>query len=540
MVLNVWAHVWCLMRLSMSLWRRQSTMEPTWCRKVQKLQEVMQQKVMVELVSQKVMVELVWLMRMSLTPRLPLNMEIQWEISTCRCMLSHHHRQDTRHPQLRSEVLAKVTRHPWWCLMVLARVARQPQWCLMVLARVARKPQWCLMVLARVARQPQSSVILFTKVPKHPQSRLMVCLQVALALPLREAWLAHMRRPRRATKRAKAARAKTWRDCLNGYFWRMGCCLHILIMSRMLNLWTPLRKKKEKSSWVYHLVSQDEPGAVGSDTYMLWNQLRFTNVAPNSLRELVEQLGQWLDAKKALLAFCSCASVIWAQDHNPGCNQFAGPILWKFNDSKCGRLTFFTWCFFVHSLSLHTGLLQSKQYRLAAKQAVQVCCKASSTGLLQSRQYRFAAKQLSLLQSHQTISSRASKGLQLKIGISVWGSVWRMICTMWAITRHISGELTLPLLGSGVQSFVTHSVGTRTYGVCKFDIGCLGSSTAGSLKFWLQPLPWMEQGRSQRMSLRQMNNFCRELFNIQRKRPSDGFCRQSLTILLCPVQKLKV
>jgi hypothetical protein len=100
--------------------------------------------------------------------------------------------------------------------------------------------------------------------------------------------------------------------------------------------------------------------------------------------------------------------------------------------------------FFVHSLSLHTGLLQSKQYRLAAKQAVQVCCKASSTGLLQSKQYRFAAKQavqvcckassagllqskqyrfaakqLSLLQSHQTISSRASKGLLLKIGISV-------------------------------------------------------------------------------------------------------------------------
>ena len=92
----------------------------------------------------------------------------------------------------------------------------------------------------------------------------------------------------------------------------------------------------------------------------------------------------WLCAKKALLAFCSCASVIWAQDHNPGCKQFAGPILWKFNDSKCGRLTFFTWCFFVHSLSLHTGLLQSKQYRLAAKQAAQVCCKASSTGLLQS------------------------------------------------------------------------------------------------------------------------------------------------------------
>ena len=269
--------------------------------------------------------------------------------------------------------------------------------------------------------------------------------------------------------------------------------------------------------------------------------------------------------KKTLLAFCSCASVIWAQDHNPGCNQFAGPILWKFNDSKCGRLTFVYLFFFVHSLSLHTGLLQSKQYRLAAKQAVQVCCKASSTGLLQSKQYRFAAKQavqvcckassagllqskqyrfaakqLSLLQSHQTISSRASKGLLLKIGISVWGSVWRMICTMWAITRHISGELTLPLLGSGVQSFVTHFVGTHTYGVCKFDIECLGSSTAGSLKFWLQPLPWMEQGRSQRMSLRQMNNFGRELFNIQRKRPNDGFCRQSLTILLCPVQKLKV
>ena len=231
----------------------------------------------------------------------------------------------------------------------------------------------------------------------------------------------------------------------------------------------------------------------------------------------------WLCAKKALLAFCSCASVIWAQDHNPGCNQFAGPILWKFNDSKCGRLTFFTWCFFVHSLSLHTGLLQSKQYRFAAKQAAQVCCKASSTGLLQSRQYRLAAKQLSLLQSHQTISSRASKGLLLKICISVWGSVWRMICTMWAITRHISGELTLPLLGSGVQSFVTHFVGTHTYGVCEFDIGCLA---------------WMEQGRSQRMSLRQMNIFCRELFNIQRKRPNDGFCRQSLTILLCPVQKL--
>ena len=26
-------------------------------------------------------------------------------------------------------------------------------------------------------------------------------------------------------------------------------------------------------------------------------------------------------------------------------------------------------------------------------------------------------------------------------------------------------------------------MGTHTYGVCKFDIGCLGSSTAGSLKF---------------------------------------------------------
>jgi len=58
-------------------------------------------------------------------------------------------------------------------------------------------------------------------------------------------------------------------------------------------------------------------------------------------------------------------------------------------------------------------------HRLAAKQAVQACCKASSTGLLHSKQYRFAAKQLSLLQSHQTISSRASKGLLLKIGISV-------------------------------------------------------------------------------------------------------------------------
>ena len=54
-----------------------------------------------------------------------------------------------------------------------------------------------------------------------------------------------------------------------------------------------------------------------------------------------------------------------------------------------------------------TGLLQSKQYRLAAKQAVQVCCKArfaakqeaqvccnaSRTGLLQSKKHRFAAKQ---------------------------------------------------------------------------------------------------------------------------------------------------
>jgi len=59
-------------------------------------------------------------------------------------------------------------------------------------------------------------------------------------------------------------------------------------------------------------------------------------------------------------------------------------------------------------------------HRLAAKQAVQACCKASSTGLLQSKQYRFAAKQLlSLLQSHQAISSRESKGLMLKIGISV-------------------------------------------------------------------------------------------------------------------------
>ena len=33
-------------------------------------------------------------------------------------------------------------------------------------------------------------------------------------------------------------------------------------------------------------------------------------------------------------------------------------------------------------------------HRLAAKQAVQACCKASSTGLLQSKQYRFAAKQV--------------------------------------------------------------------------------------------------------------------------------------------------
>ena len=38
-------------------------------------------------------------------------------------------------------------------------------------------------------------------------------------------------------------------------------------------------------------------------------------------------------------------------------------------------------------------LLQSKQYRFAAKQAVQVCCNASRTGLLQSKQYRLAAKQ---------------------------------------------------------------------------------------------------------------------------------------------------
>ena len=71
----------------------------------------------------------------------------------------------------------------------------------------------------------------------------------------------------------------------------------------------------------------------------------------------VEKLGlsavvqDWMQ-KKALLAFCSCANVIWAQDHNPGCNQFAGPFLWKSNDSKCDGLTFFFYLFFfVHSFS---------------------------------------------------------------------------------------------------------------------------------------------------------------------------------------------
>ena len=80
--------------------------------------------------------------------------------------------------------------------------------------------------------------------------------------------------------------------------------------------------------------------------------------------------------------------------------------------------------------------------RLAAKQAVQVCCKASNTGLLQSKwaccrtMKQFPAEQASLL---------------LKISISVWGSVWRTICAMWAIMRHISGELTLPLATSWIR-----------------------------------------------------------------------------------------
>ena len=51
-----------------------------------KLQEVEDQKVMI------------WLGRVSLTPPFPL--EIQWEISTCRCTLPRHHHQDTRHPQV--------------------------------------------------------------------------------------------------------------------------------------------------------------------------------------------------------------------------------------------------------------------------------------------------------------------------------------------------------------------------------------------------------------------------------------------------------
>ena len=63
------------------------------------------------------------LMGVSVTPLFPLNMEIQWEMTTYARSESHHHRQDTRHPHLCSKENSKV----------LARVAKQ--------SKKARKPQ---------------------------------------------------------------------------------------------------------------------------------------------------------------------------------------------------------------------------------------------------------------------------------------------------------------------------------------------------------------------------------------------------------------
>ena len=253
MVLNVWAHVWWLMRLSMSLRRRQSTMEPTWCRKVQKLQEVMQQKVMVELVWQKVMVELVWLMRMSLTPRFPLNMEIQWEISTCRCMLTHHHRQDTRHPQLRS----------WWCLMVLAKVTRQPHdgawWCWQGWQGSPSDAWWCwqgwqgspsdaLMVLARISKGAKAPSVTLDGVSTGSSSSAS---ERSLASTHEKAL--------ESNQKGKGCKGKDVERLLQWVTfegWDVACTSWSWV-----GCWSfgpHWGKKKEKSSWVYHLVSQDQ------------------------------------------------------------------------------------------------------------------------------------------------------------------------------------------------------------------------------------------------------------------------------------------
>ena len=90
----------------------------------------------------------------------------------------------------------------------------------------------------------------------------------------------------------KAARAKTWRDCLNGYFWRMGCCLHILIMSRMLKLWTPLRKKKEKSSWVYHLLDQTMwPRTLSESLWNHWGNGWISLIGQILIRHFHQSLG---------------------------------------------------------------------------------------------------------------------------------------------------------------------------------------------------------------------------------------------------------
>ena len=99
-------------------------------------------------------------------------------------------------------------------------------------------------------------------------------------------------------------------------------------------------------------------------------------------------------------------------------------------------------------------------------------CKASSTGLLQSRQYRFAAKQLSLLQSHQTISSRTSKGLLLKS------------CAQKTSGKKKSKPVTFAVIGLP-QEGACKLVATRVVVPCPNDI----CTTAESQQcFFLHPI----------------------------------------------------
>ena len=93
----------------------------------------------------------------------------------------------------------------------------------------------------------------------------------------------------------------------------------------------------------------------------------------------------WLCCKKSIIGFlqlCKChlstGPQSWLQ---PVCRPHPVEVQWQ----QMWQAYFFYLMFFCAQPFI--------AHRLAAKQAVQACCKASSTGLLQSKQYRFAAKQ---------------------------------------------------------------------------------------------------------------------------------------------------